>query len=69
MRFNKAGASMKKMDNSEAGEALDQVNRIRPVVDRLRALLSSATALDLQASAKGYWAPRSDEGDRAITSP
>jgi hypothetical protein len=37
------------------GEALDQVARIRPAVDRLRELLMSATVLDLQASARGYW--------------
>lgn len=56
------------MDN-EAGDALEEVHRIHPVVDRLRRLLQSATALDLQASNKGYWSDRGDEGGRAMTSP
>ena len=38
------------------GEALDQIARIHPAVDRLRELLTSATVLDLQATARGYWA-------------
>jgi hypothetical protein len=40
------------------GEALDQIARIHPAVDRLRELLTSATVLDLQASARGYWTDR-----------
>ena len=60
---------MQQRDMNEAGEALAEVNRIHPVVDRLRALLASATALDLQATSKGYWSERGDEGERAMTSP
>jgi len=67
MRFNKAGASMQR--DNEAGEALEDVHRIRPVVDRLRELLTSAAALDLQASAKGYWSERYEDGERAMSSP
>jgi hypothetical protein len=40
----------------DAGDALEDVARIRPVVDRLRDLITSVTALDLKATAKGYWA-------------
>jgi hypothetical protein len=40
----------------EPGEALADVARIHPVVDRLRRLVASATLLDLKASADGYWA-------------
>jgi hypothetical protein len=64
-RFNKAGTSMQS-DNEV--DALEEVHRIHPVVDRLRELLNSAAALDLKASAKGYWSEQ-DNGDRAITSP
>ena len=53
----------------DAGEALEGVHRIHPALDRLRDLLTSAAALDLKASAKGYWSERGGEGDRAITSP
>jgi hypothetical protein len=67
MRFNKAGASMER--ETESADALEEVNRIHPVLDRLRELLTSATALDLQASAKGYWSSRADEGERAMSSP
>lgn len=56
------------MTDNDAGEALEEVHRIHPVLDRLRDLLTSATALDLKASAKGYWTER-DEGERAINSP
>jgi hypothetical protein len=66
-RFTKAGASMQK--DNEAGDALEEVHRIRPAVDRLRDLLASMTALDLRASARGYWSELGDEGERAITSP
>jgi len=52
----------------EAGEALEGVARIHPLVDRLRDLITSATALDLKASTKGYWAG-GEEGERATTSP
>ena len=66
MRFNKAGAGMR--DEDDAGEALADVARIHPVLDRLRDLLMSAAALDLRASAKGYWAV-GEEGERATISP
>lgn len=55
--------------DDEAGDALEEVHRIHPVLDRLRDLLTSATALDLKASAKGYWSDRGREGERTITSP
>ena len=42
-------------DDREAGEALEDVARIHPALDRLRDLITSATALDLKASAEGYW--------------
>jgi hypothetical protein len=61
-RFNKAGASMQR--DNEAGDALEDVHRIHPVVDRLRDLVTSLTALDLKATTKGYWSERGDEGDR-----
>ena len=66
VRFNKAGAEMHRED--EAGEALEDVARIHPLVDRLRDLLTSATALELKATAKRYWAVGED-GDRATISP
>ena len=57
---------MERDNDAGAGEALEGVQRIHPVLDRLRDLLTSATALDLKASTKGYWSERGDEGDRAI---
>ena len=51
-----------------AGEALEDVARIHGVLDRLRDLITSATALDLKASSVGYWA-RSTEAERATISP
>ena len=48
----------------DAGKVLGEVARIRPVVDRLRELLASATILDLKATAEGYWAPRDSESER-----
>jgi len=55
-------------DNDDAGEALEDVARIHGVLDRLRDLITSATALDLKATAEGYWT-RCAEGDRATISP
>ena len=55
-------------DDDNAGEALEGVARIHGVLDRLRDLITSATALDLKASAGGYWAS-GREGERATTSP
>ena len=52
----------------EAGEALEDVARIHPLVDRLRDLLTSATALELKATARRYWVVGED-GDRATISP
>jgi hypothetical protein len=43
------------------GEALDEVARIHPVVDRLREQVASATLLELKATAPGYWADRQPE--------
>ena len=56
-------------DDSGAGEALEGVHRIHPALERLRDLLTTATALELKASAKGYWSEGGTDGDRAITSP
>lgn len=55
-------------DDDNAGEALEGVARIHPALDRLRDLIASATALDLKATAKGYWAT-GQEGDPATISP
>ena len=55
-------------DDENAGEALEDVARIHGVLDRLRDLITSATALDLKTSAAGYWAS-GKEGARATTSP
>ena len=52
----------------DAGEALENVARIHAVLERLRDLITSATALDLKATADGYWARRA-KGDRATISP
>jgi hypothetical protein len=52
----------------DAGEALEDVARIHVALDRLRDLITSATALDLKATAEGYWARRA-EVDRATISP
>jgi hypothetical protein len=52
----------------DAGEALEDVARIHGVLDRLRDLITSATALDLKATSEGYWA-RGAEGERATISP
>jgi hypothetical protein len=65
-RFKKAGAEMHSED--DAGEALEDVARIHPALDRLRDLITSATALDLRATAVGYWAS-GKEGERATISP
>jgi hypothetical protein len=52
----------------DAGEALEDVVRIHGVLDRLRDLITSATALDLKATAEGYWSS-GKEGERATISP
>src|SRR2546423_154690 len=54
--------------------ALDDVAGIHPALDRLRQLLTSATLLELKATAGGYWAGRPghdlavDEDERAVWS-
>ena len=55
-------------NEDDAGEALEDVARIHGALDRLRALITSATALDLRATAEGYWT-MGKEGERATTSP
>jgi hypothetical protein len=55
-------------NEDDAGEALEDVARIHPALERLRNLIASATALDLKASARGYWAA-GEEGERATISP
>ena len=55
-------------EDDTAGEALEDVARIHPALDRLRDLITSATALDLKATAEGYWAT-GKEGERATISP
>jgi hypothetical protein len=66
MRFKRQAPTMHKED--DAGEALKDVARIHPALDRLRDLIRSATALDLKATAEGYWAS-GKEGERATISP
>jgi hypothetical protein len=66
MRFKRQAPTMHDDDNE--GEALEGVARIHRAVDRLRDLLTSAVALDLKASADGYWAS-GKEGERATISP
>ncbi len=53
-------------DDDNAGEALEDIARIHGVLDRLRDLITSAVALDLQANADGYWA-RGMEGEATIS--
>jgi len=43
------------------------VARMRPALDRLRQLLTSATILDLKATAEGYWADRRDDTESRRT--
>jgi hypothetical protein len=56
-------------DDNDAGEMLDDVARIPPLVDRLRDLIVSATALDMKASARRYWSEEGDEAGPATISP
>jgi hypothetical protein len=51
-------------NEDRAGEALADVERIHPLVDRLRRLLTSATLLDMKTSSGSYWADGRAEGDR-----
>ena len=60
---------MERDNDAGAGDALEEVHRIHPVLNRLRDLLTSATALDLKANSKGYWSERGDEDKGQITSP
>jgi len=61
MRFKEAGASMLKDDMP--GDALEDVARIHPALDRLRQLLASATILELKATADGYWSGRRGQAE------
>lgn len=54
--------------NDVPGDALEGVARIHPAVDRLRQLLTSATILDLKATADGYW-DHAPEGAAGSPSP
>jgi len=45
----------------DAGDALEDVARIHPAVDRLRKLLTSATLLDLKATTASYWSDGEDD--------
>lgn len=44
--------------NEDPGDPLEEVARIHPALDRLRQLVTSATILDLKATADGYWTDR-----------
>jgi hypothetical protein len=66
LRFRRQAPAMHRED--DAGEALEEVARIHPAVDRLRDLIRSATALDLKATAEGYWA-KSSEDEGATIAP
>ena len=47
----------------DTGDVIEDVARIHPALDRLRQLLTSATILDLKASAGGYWADHQGGGE------
>jgi hypothetical protein len=47
----------------DTGDVIEDVARIHPALDRLRQLLTSATILDLKASAGGYWADHQGDGE------
>ena len=51
--------------NDDPGDPLEDMAQIHPALDRLRNLVTSATILDLKASADGYWAehPPEDAGE------
>jgi hypothetical protein len=51
--------------DDDSVDVLEDVERIHPVVDRLRQLLASATLLDLKASGQSYWA-RQYENERSF---
>src|SRR5581483_2654640 len=55
-RFKRQAPSMSRTD--ESGDALDDVARIHPAVDRLRRLVASATLLDMKATTAPYWSRR-----------
>jgi hypothetical protein len=42
-------------NNEDPGDPLAEVAQIHPALDRLRNLVTSATILDLKATADGYW--------------
>lgn len=67
-RFRKQAPTMQDDDyNAGAGEALEDVARIHPALDRLRDLITSATVLDLKATAQGYWAKGQDDEPATIS--
>ena len=70
-RFKRqAPTMMHREDEREDEQALHEVARIHPALDRLRDLIVSATALDLRASAHHYWSDGLEsEGERATISP
>jgi hypothetical protein len=49
--------------DDDAGDVIEDVARIHPALDRLRQLLTTATILDLKATAGGYWADHPADGD------
>lgn len=53
------------MRDDDPGDALDDVARIHPAVERLRHLVASATLLDLKASAGSFWTDHPVEDDGA----
>lgn len=55
--------------DDKADDVLDDVARMHPAVDRLRQLLTSATLLDLKATADGYWTHPPGPGPRNRPTP
>jgi hypothetical protein len=53
------------MRDDDPGDALDDVARIHPAVERLRHLVASATLLDLKATADSFWTDHPVEDDGA----
>jgi len=54
--------------DDNAGDVIEDVARIHPALDRLRQLLTTATLLDLKATAGGYWADHRADGDSSAAS-
>ena len=51
--------------NEDPGDPLAEVAQIHPALDRLRNLVTSATILDLKATADGYWTDRPPDAPEA----